>query len=499
MKINFIKYIFIVVCCCTVYAENIKPPFTKEIIGSGIFDVNNTRTFSMDSNTLIYLDGSLIDNTIFEIIGSGFKTAFTVLDDVNGNVNSGTVNALELITNIQGPVTSVTPLMVLEQPILMTSNTVKTFHNAIQVDDLFSLSGYLNNNNSLKATKIMGNDDLNNWKIRGFASDINANDFKIGSLKINLGGEQVLNCNSGFNDGQHVEVIMGSDANYQAGVAIDTIISIECLKLNQLSQQSFVLPTVTQGFISQTVGQNFWLKDVLVNTSNNTQYQNGEKNFIDEAVNVEVQGVFNTENSEIQANVIRFLDTRIAITFPVEPQDIIVGESITMHGMTFVKTPQTKASPILDNGIVNAKQIEIQGFVDSDGNAYISKILDKGDVDFNQVSIRGGVNSVNNPLFSLLNFQVDVTNSLIIDLGAGVIDINTFFGLIDEGSQVEVRNAIYDMALDKITDGMVIIKSLSTKRQPVQTREIIGSGIIGGFVTATITATPDTLFESGFE
>jgi hypothetical protein len=499
MKINLIKYLAFLICCCPVSAKDIKPPVTEEIIGSGIFDVNRTRTFSMDDSTLLYLDGSLIDNTTFEIIGSGFKTAFTLLDDVNGSVNSGTVNALELITNIHGPVTSISPLMVLEQPILMTSDTVKAFQNTMQIGDIFSLSGYLNNNNSLKATRVMNGASLSNWKIRGFASDINANDFKIGSLKINLGGEQVLNCNTGFNNGQRVEVIMASDAAYQAGLAINTILSIECINLNLLSQKTSVLPSVIQGSVNQVQGQNFWLDDVLVSTSVNTEYENGEKNFLDEAINVEVQGVFDTQSSEIQADVVRFLDTRIAITFPIEPEDIIIGESITIQGVTFFKTPQSKASNILDNGIADAMQIEIQGFIDSAGNAYISKVLDKGLVNFNEISLRGTIDSVNNPLFLLLNFQVDVTDSLIINLGAGTIDVGTFFGLIDVGSQVEVKNATYDTLLDKITDGMVFIRALPLQKQPLQSKEIIGSGIISGFVTATITKTADTLFGSSFE
>lgn len=497
MKISLI--IALVASCCSVYAKDIKPPNTKEIIGSGFFDVNRSRTFSMDSNTLIYLDDSLIDNTTFEIIGSGFKTEFTVLDDVNSTVESGTVNALNLITNLQGPVTSVSPLKVLEQPILMTSDTVKVFQSTIQLDNLLSLSGYLNNNNSLKATRIMNNESLTHWKVRGFASNINANDFSIGSLKINFGGEQFINCNSGFNNGQHVEVVMASDATYQTGMAIETIISIKCLKLNQLSEQSTLLPMVLQGFIGQTSGQNFWLDDIFVDTTNDTLYENGEKAFIEEAINVEVQGSFNTQTSEIQADIIRFLDTRIAIEFPIEPQDIVMGESITIQGVTFLKTPQTKTSSILDNGIAAAKQIEIQGFVDSAGNAYISKVLDKGTVKYNSVSMRGTINSVNNPLFSLLSFQVDVTDSLIVNLGAGVIDVNTFFGLIEVGSQVEIRNAIYDRAETKITDGKVTIKSMSTKSKTTQTKEIIGSGFIGGYVKATITATNETLFKSNFE
>jgi hypothetical protein len=499
MRINIIKYLALIAICFSVSAKEVDKPVTSEIIGSGIFDVNRTRTFSMDDSTLIYLDGNLINDTTFEIIGSGYKTAFTVLEDVNGSIDSGTVNALELITNLQGPVTSVSPLMVLEQPVLMTSDTVKAFQSKMQLDVLFSFSGYLSNNNSLKATRVMDNVSLTNWKIRGFASDIDANSFKIGLLEINLGGEQILNCNTGFNNGQHVEVIMASDAAYQAGVAIDTILSIECINLNLLSKKSSVLPSVIQGSINQTQGQDFWLDDVLVSTSVNTEYENGEKNFVDESINVEVQGVFDAQTSEIQADVVRFLDTRIAITFPIEPEDIDIGESITIQGVTFFKTPQTKASSILDNGIVAAMQIEIQGFIDSEGKAYISKVLDKGLVNFNEISLRGNINSVNNPLFSLLNFQIDVTDSLIINLGAGTIDVGTFFGLIDVGSQVEVKNATYDTLLDKITDGTVRIKALSTRNQAAQTKEIIGSGIIGGYVRATISSTGDTLFASGFE
>ena len=75
--------------------------------------------------------------------------------------------------------------------------------------------------------------------------------FKIGSLLINRNGEQLIDCQAGFNNAQLVEVKMSADANYQAGYAIDTLVSVKCLKLNQVEGQLALLPSVVQGFISQ--------------------------------------------------------------------------------------------------------------------------------------------------------------------------------------------------------------------------------------------------------
>ncbi len=474
---------------------------TLEIIGSGVFDVNTTRTYTIDENTEIYKDGEKIEHTLFEIIGSGFKTAFTLTDDVNGNVDSGTINALELITNIRGPVTSLSPISVLEQPVLLTSDTVEVNTSNIELGQIISVSGYLNNNNSLKATRT-AMEDLDQWKVRGFITHITPNRLDIGSLSINLSGATLLNCESGINNGTHIEIMMDSDSNYQVGTPIDTIISIECLKLNQLAEESLVLPSVIQGFISDKTGQDFWLNDVKVEVNQNTVYENGEMSFIDEWVNVEVQGVFDTESSEIQADVVRFVDHRIEITFPVEPENIILNESITLLGTAFLATPQTKDnSNILTTGLLSPRQIHIEGYVDSQGIAYLSKIVNNGNSNFNRVSIRGDVNAINNPVFSILSIEVDATNSLIVNQGTGVIDLTTFFNLLNIGSQVEIKNAVYDQITNTFIDGNIAIKKIgsSQKNAPVQIKEIIGSGIIGGFGTATITATPDRLFGTSFE
>lgn len=499
MKIKIFTYLLMLVVAFTIEAKVEKPVAPNEIIGSGIIGVNSTRAFTVDSDTLLYKDKSQIDYETFEIIGSGYKTSFTVIDDVNTEVDSGTVNSLELITDLSGPITSVSPLRVLEQPVLITSDTINSSSSGLQVGTLLSLSGFVNNNR-LKATKVMSHGSGEDWKIRGTISQINSATIDIGSLSIATGSEQLINCNNGYGSGDLVEVMMSADSNYQAGVTIDSIISIECLTLNQLNNQNILIPSVLQGFVSGKRGLSFWLDEVEVTTSQNTIYENGEKRFVVDDVNVEVQGVLNTQTSKFTVDVVRFLDTRISITFPLEPQDVTAGESITINGKTYNKTPFTRDNAILNNGLSSAKQVEIDGFIDSDGNAYISKVLNKGRANDQRIAMRGSIENLNKPIFSLLNFQIDTSSSLLINTGSGVIDVDTFFAMVAKGSQVEIRNASYDSVLNKVTGGEIVIKMLTTKQQELNTtKEIIGSGIVGGYINGTVTSVNSTVFDSGFE
>jgi len=351
MKINF-KHLIIpslTVCLLTnIDAKaNNQNPVTEEIIGSGIFDVNKTRTFLINEDTTLYFDQVEIDLEFFEIIGSGFKSEFTVSPDATSSVDSGTVNAIELITNIKGPVTSIDPLMILEQPVLLTSDTERASLGELKLGQNIAVSGYLNANNSLKASKVLSNES--DWKVRGYPSNINKNSFNIGSLNINRSSEQFIDCESGFNNGTLIEAIMAEDTNYQAGTAIETLQSIRCLKRNRLADEKVILPSVIQGFINDMQGPDFWIDDIKVNTDNSTEYINGEKNFIDLAVNVEVQGIFDSETSEIQAEFIRFTDHRIEITFPVQPDDIVIGESVAVAVIVAVTNAPNIPDPIISS------------------------------------------------------------------------------------------------------------------------------------------------------
>ncbi len=475
-------------------------PQNKEIIGSGIIGVNHTREYAVESNTLIYKDDELIDYQTFEIIGSGYKTTFVVKAGTKEIIGSGIVDTLILETNLRGPITSLSPLAVLEQPVLRTSDTETSLFESENISDIVSVSGYLSINNSIKASKLVSASISDDWKIRGYISSNNIQNFHIGNLKINHANELLINCDNGINKDDYVQVLMSKDENYTIGSAINTVNSVECFKSNQLPvSQTDSLATILQGFISQKTGNAFWFNDVKVITQNNTLYENGEKRFLDEMVNVEVEGVFNPISSELLADKIRFIDSRIEIEFPLNPNDITLGQSVTINNVDYLKTPQTKdLMNAIENGMTTSKQVNIEGYIDSNGIAYIAKLSHKGNVNYDKVNLRGRIYSVVNPTFKLLNFTVDSSNSLIINQGGGVIDNQTFYSIIGDGYQVEVKNGQFDFSTNTVQNAKIIISGSSTKRQN-QTKEIIGSGVVKEFVTATLTSTHDGVFLSGFD
>lgn len=476
-----------------IFAKDFNETEKKEIIGSGIFSINSTRSFSIEESTDIYLDNNPIDYNTFEIIGSGFKAKTNLLDDVNDDITIGTVYDINLTSNIHGPVTSLSPLMILEQPVLITSDTIQSQQDSFQLYQELLLSGYTSKNNSVKATKVMDS-IYHNWKIQGYVSQVNRNRFNIGTLVINRNNEEVLGCSKGIKNGLLIEVQIQADSNYQIGGAIDTLLSVKCIVSEH--EQNILMPMVVQGFVTQKQGNDFWMNDVYVNNTNDTVFENGEKGFINSSVNVEVQGLYNTETSELNAEAVRFIDHRIELTFPVYPSDIVLNQSISVNGLVFNKTPHTiDNNGVLINGLNSARQVEIQGFIDTSGEIYISKLKLKGPPNYNLVSLRGNINDLSQPLFSLLNFQIDAGSNTLNDNNHVLLETEEFFQSMREGIQIEVKHGEYSQVTNEIVNATITIKS--TNESLVQKRaeqsgikkEIIGSGIVNASVTGTITRT----------
>ena len=279
---------FSALCC----SQNASESPNREIIGSGIFEMNKTRHYMINDTSKVYLDSMPIDIELFEIIGSGFTSKLT-LSENNSTLENGVVNSVQLITNIIGPVTSINPLKILEQEVLITSDTVSDIQN-ISLNQIIGLSGYIDENNSYKASKMMASNQ--NWKIQGYVSNLNGFTFNISSLTINMDGIIPTHCESGLYDGAHVEVNFLNDTHYTSGIPITTISSVSCIQINELAEVDFYGSAVIQGFVTEKQGNTFNIEDVLVKISPDTVYVNGEYDFIHPSVNVEVEGLFNSEN-----------------------------------------------------------------------------------------------------------------------------------------------------------------------------------------------------------
>lgn len=72
--------------------------------------------------------------------------------------------------------------------------------------------------------------------------------------------------------------------------------------------------------------------------------------------------------------------------------------------------------------------------------------------------------------------------------------------MIEQGSQVEIKNTSYGFPSSTIKKGIITLRKIESKNNIKRnTKEIIGSGIVGGFGIATISATSDQLFVDSFE
>ena len=492
------------------------PVETKEIVGSGIFSttINDIRNYTINQDTLIFLDKTAIGQSLYEIVGSGYKSRFRLLNDVNANSTVGTLESITLITDIKGIVTTLNPLTIMNQNILSTADTVLVNLNAVTdllVGDSVEVSGYINQDNSLQVSRIEKKTALSSWMLRGYVTAITgSSSFNMADLNILSNGLTPLCPNSNIVVGDFLEIEATVDGSFTTGQPLSTLTALECQSPDIDPTPEGIIPAVIEGFVSQVFEPPtplvFMLNDIRIETDDQTIFDNGETEHIDLGVNIEAQGLLDSDAGTLVASKIRFLQHRVKIKAPLANKDIILGQSITILGNLFLATPQTIDDDfILANGLTSDQQVEIRGFIDSSGQGYLLKVRDRGSVDFSDVSLRGDVSILNNPFITVLNTVIDATNSLIEDEENQVITLAELFAVLEVGSQIEIEDAFYDHNNNTLSGGTIEIDEIETEDDPdsatiVNTKEIVGSGIFSaGKGIATITRTTDIIFNSGFE
>ena len=516
-------------CTLTSQAQNTseknKTVSNKEVIGTGGFkmlNVNKIRNFSITSSTAITIDGVIQDYATFEVIGTGgYKIRFKVANDVNPSISQGTLEELQLISDIKGPVTGLNPLSVLDQELFSIDDTrligLSDLNNLVLGDEL-SVSGAIeSNNNSLQISRIEKFPTaLTEWKLRGTVTNLTANTFMIGSLLINNNMLVATNCNGALSTNDFVTIKATPDASYQAGNPLTTLTSIECETPDVNSDVEYTgIPAVIEGFVSEVINfESFKVNDLVVFIdTNTTEFDNGESEHIDVGTKIEIQGLLNTLISNgniitqrIFASTIRFTHHRIKIIAPASPADI-GSNSLQLFNKTILTTPQTQDDDlVLINGISSDRQIEVHGFIDSDGQMYALRIKNKDSADSQDVRLRGSITAINKPMMEINNIQIDATSSEFEQLtGLVDTDIDTFFNSIQVGMQASIEYASYDSNTQTLSLGELEIEEEELEDNPDDmpnktiannnTKEVIGTGGVG---LATITV-PEKVFNSGFE
>lgn len=484
-------------------------------LSAQVINVNDIRNFTVDGSTQIKVDGVSVSEFPFEIIGTGgFKARFTVDTDVNSTISQGTITEISIINDIKGPVTSLNPLQIMDQDVFVTGDTVLQNLAAVgnlNLGDLVAVSGSISEtNNSMQLTRLELLPSLSEWKLRGFARNITAGDFTIGNLTINRNAVTPVNCASGFIENTFVSLVSNPDTDYvnQQNGLLSTLTGIECEPpdVDNTPGNNFI-PVVLEGFVSEIIDfSSVRINGLTVYFDGTTEFDNGEIEHLDVNTKVEVQGLRDTDSDSVIADTIRFLDFRIKADAPVQPADVNVNQSIVIFDKVILVTPETQDEDgIIGSGLLGATQVEVRGFIDSQGQMYAQRVRERGVPDFDDVKLRGIVDSVTMPHLTINGVDVDGSSS-VFEIQDQIVDMVTFFNQLQEGMQASVSDAHYDDVGIVLSGGIIELIELETEDDPdsvsevnKQTgntvKEIIGTGGVG---FATITGT-ELIFRHSFE
>ncbi|MCB1587028.1 MAG: hypothetical protein KDI52_12145 [Xanthomonadales bacterium] len=488
--------------------------FSSSLVAQTI-NVNGIRDFTITESTLVTVNGNSGVQFPFEIIGTGgFKARFIVDSDVNATISQGTITEIIILSDISGPVTSLSPLKIMDQSVFVTGDTVLAgiaSMDDLNLGDLVTVAGSINEaDNSMQLSRLELMPTLDEWSLRGFARNITATDFTIGGLALNINAVVPLNCTDGFVENTFVSIDADPDPAYISNNngLLSTLTGIECEPPDvEIIPGNDSIPIVVEGFVSEIIDlSTIRINDFIVSFDSNTEFDNGEIEHLDVGTKVEVQGLIDTDTQLITATTIRFLHIRVKAELPLNPSDVSINQGLSLFGQDFLITPQTRDEDnILSSGIVAPIQVQVRGFVDSQGQIFLQRVRERGSADYNDVSLRGELTAVSMPQLAINNVNIDSTSSQFI-IDENPVDMATFFAQLEVGMQVEISEAIYDDMSNELSAGIIELIEAEIEDDPDAAgileksgqhhlKEIIGTGGVG---IGTIYGT-EIIFATGFD
>lgn len=477
--------------------------------GNPTIAINQAHAYTLDANTAITLDGVPISATDLANAALGFNAQVTAVN-VGPNANGGTAVTVALRNLVKGPVTSVDPLRVLNQPVSTTAETVLrdipgNDLGILAVGDQLEVSGVLDVNNSIVAARVrLRPNPLTTWKLSGLVSGLSGDQFAIGTQIVNFAGVTPLACIPAFQNGQFIEIEAFPNAGYSASSVLNQLISVTCLDPNLQTPPPGTTLVSIEGIVSampdpQPDPITFGMLGAQILTSAQTAYRGGAADDLDAGVRIEVTGFYDAVQNSLQANEILFVQPQVRFEAPVASSEVTAGEALTIMGSLVHFTAQTRDQDgIAANGLSATTQVEVRGLVDAAGQLFATRVRERGNPDLNDTRLRGPVSAVNPPNLLLLGVTVDTGSAVFLDANNLPITAAAFFAQVQPGTLVTAENAIYNPATLGMRVGVIGLVDTGLP-QPPAPGVAKGTGT-AGLSRGTITSFGvDAVFGNDFE
>lgn len=443
---------------------------TATVAGTRVIELDGRRRYDVVAGTRIMLDGEALSKEHLSRIGDGMVARVDVGLDAAPDLTAGTAVNVDATWRVKGPVTSLEPLRVLGQDVLITTDTVlaPSPHPGFNLGDEVRVSGYAGPGNAIQATRVeLTHKRLSGWAVTGRVGQLyTGNRLRIGNLDVAYHTGDV-DCPVPLDTGLLVRVSADTEKNFSAGDTLHHDVRVRCESTGlTFSGEPRVVPVEVSGVISDIVWSltppwQFTVNEVTVLADLHTRVDGEDlADVIFPGAHVEVAGTLDTATGIVTAEEIDFHERQVRLKGPLLPEDVVPGESLVLMGVEVRHTVLTQdPEGLLATGISGERQVEVRGFMDGSGRVYATEVEDKGEADYTDVRLRGPAYAVPGAFeFTVLGITVSSAGA---DLQAGdddddEVSAGHFFAELEPGAEVEVRGGTYDPATHTITNAREI-------------------------------------------
>jgi hypothetical protein len=420
-------------------------------------------TFSTDDQTRYFLDGvEYPTEAAFKAAlgGSddkvGIVAAVQLRSNVSGDVRTGTAARVDARTVAKGPVTSIDPLQVLGQDVVLTGDTVLANLASpaqLAVGTLVEISGFVRDgDNVILATRLERKTTLEEWKLTGFVTASSGAGFEIGRQAVSLAaGAIVSDCGATVPPvGRLVETKSGPA--FSGGVMVAT--RVECRRAGLGGELGGVngsaLPARIEGFITEydaaagtlVVGSGDTTGQAVLLTATTT-YRDGTVEDLAVGEKVQVTGRLDTATGVLTATRVSFRQARFRIAATLAPANVDpAAATFTLLGVTIRTSALLRDEDGLAAGGSPARDVLVRGFVDRSGEVFATRLEDRGSPGDDDLRLRGPARNIDATArtFTVLGRPVTPTDTTLYrDRADAPISAQAFFGALVTGQQVQVK------------------------------------------------------------
>lgn len=485
------------------------PPDAKIQVGTGrvAISFDNNRRFFLSDKTVITQRGVPVDAEVLIQVGTGRRARFLVADDVNETFTGGTLTFIEFGSQIQGPVTSLDPLTVFNYEIGVNSATVLTNVPGdnvanIELDSHVVLAGFSDVEGNFQVTGLEYQDEaLEEWVVTGPVTALSSEGFSIGPQAIVFNGVTPEECENGIDVGSYVQVEADPTAGFQQGDTITSTTEIECQSDDLGGDPGAIVPAYVEGFVTMlSANSGFSVGEQSIVTTPETEFENGDATDLQLGVRVQVEGLLNTDTGILDAQEVEFSQVRVEAEGPLTDADID-GETVTLLGVTMHITPQTEDEDGILNGLSEAKQVRVDGYIDAEGAVIVDELEERGAPNSDDVSLRAVVESIDQPILTVLGLTVDTLNSVLYldDESVDPVEEAVFFETVRVGAELAIEGASYD-SKDRLLSGGEIAVESESEEEAEEKGASVSKGMSNfGVGIGVIVESGDSVFIAGFE